>query len=199
MARLNREDIERLKLAGQAKHLERARKREKREKLKPYTTEQFEQRLDDAVTACERWYPEAFSEEFLKEIKQLLLPCESPDVKAFAYTQHLENYDNLIFYAWAASEELCDVAYHFWNEVLNFENTVVTGNSIVKILSLKPNEKLYDILKDHRDKFFAEECFKNFLKMMVERHLKRGRANCFPDCVFTQEDIILWKRILALF
>ena len=208
MARLTAEEIERLKLEGQAKRNERQAKREAN--LAKYKEEEiifelealgFKSRMQETLYRLERCYlgSEQMDEKLLREIEFLFLENKTVETKALLFERHFFAYEDLIYYTWVLSKELCNQAYRFWNDVLSEPQTSASGSTICRLLSSKPNENLFNMIKDHQDKFFDADYFKRFLQEMVKRNLERGTSNTIPEITWTKEDKILWQRIYNLF
>ncbi|MBR1914923.1 MAG: hypothetical protein IJ830_00580 [Alphaproteobacteria bacterium] len=210
MARLTDQEIERLKAQGAQKRAERALKRAAREEeqrqtqaTKPQFDPVFEAKVIEAGLYLERVYykRESLTEEKVKEVKELFLPDASEAEKIKAYQAHFHAYEILIFFAWAASSELCDAAFEFWNAALKDEKSSFSGNSIIRILGCRPNENLLKIFKNHQQKFTAEPFMKLVMHSSITRALKDGYfdSNTFRNLPFTAEEITIWREIAKLF
>ena len=213
MARLTEQEIERLKAQGAQKRAERAAKRAAREEqearqlqtqaTKPQFDPVFEEKLVEAGLYLERVYykRESLRDEKVEKVKALFLPDASEAEKIKAYQAHFQAYEILIFFAWAASSELCNVAFDFWNVALKDEKSSFSGNSIVRILSCRPNENLLKIFKNHQQKFTSESFIRILMPPIIERALKDGYfdSNACRHYPFTAEEIDIWKEIAKLF
>ena len=210
MARLTNEEIERLKALGAKKCAERAAKRAAREEeqrqmqaTEPQFDPVFEEKVVEAGLYLERVYykRESLRDEKVEEVKALFLPNASEAEKIKAYQTHFQAYEILIFFAWAASSELCNVAFDFWNVALKDEKSSFSGNSIIRILGCRPNENLLKIFKNHQQKFTAEPFMKLVMHSSITRALKDGYfdSNACKYSPFTAEEIDIWKEIAKLF
>ncbi len=210
MARLTDQEIERLKALGAKKRAERAAKRAAREEeqrqmqaTKPQFDPVFEEKVVEAGLYLERVYykREFLRDEKVEKVKALFLPNASEAEKIKAYQAHFQAYEILIFFAWAASSELCDAAFEFWNVALKDEKSSFSGNSIIRILGCRPNENLLKIFKNHQQKFTAEPFMKLVMHSSITRALKDGYfdSNTCRHYPFTAEEIDIWKEIAKLF
>ncbi len=213
MARLTEQEIQRLKAQGAQKRAERAAKRAAREEqearqrqmqaTKPQFDPVFEEKVVEAGLYLERVYykRESLTKQKVEEVKALFLPDASEAEKIKAYQAHFQAYEILIFFAWAASSELCDAAFEFWNVALKDEKSSFSGNSIIRILGCRPNENLLKIFKNHQQKFTAEPFMKLVMHSSITRALKDGYfdSNACRHYPFTAEEITIWREIAKLF
>ena len=109
--------------------------------------------------------------ELSEEVKALFLPDADDEFRFKVYQKFFHDYEALIFYAWVISDELCDAAFTFWDNVLGHPDVIFSGNSVVRVLSGRPNQNLLNVFKNHREKFFGESnIFKKVLCDIIERY-----------------------------
>ncbi len=205
MVRISKEEIARRKLAGQAKREQRAKKKKALEaKLEDELPPGLKDSLESMALYLERVYQKkaVLTDEKVEELKNLLLPNET-DIKRFkAYQKCIHEYEAIIFYAWEISEELCDLVFVFWDNVLSNPDAVFTGNSIIRIMGGRPKANLVKILETHKDKFEKELYFSRILKERAQKCLEvSGPYDFSSHCygTWTQEEKDRWQKIERLF
>lgn len=205
MVRISEEEIARRKLAGQAKREQRAKKRKAHEaKQEDELPPGLQDSLKDMALYLERVYYKraVLTEEKTEELRALLLP-NATDLQRFnAYEKCIHEYEAIIFYAWRISEELCDLVFAFWDNVLSNPKATFTGNSILRIMGGRPNKNLLKIIETHKDKFSKEFYFSKILKDQVQRCLQISgpydfSSNCYGT--WTEEEREIWKKIERVF
>lgn len=142
------------------------------------------------------------TKELGSEVKALFLPEASVEEKQKAYMEHLNEYEDLIFYSWAFPE-LCEEAAKFWDDVLKSPKTLYTGNSIIRILvGRRPNQQLLKVLQNHRGRFFDDTMLGYVIKTIVMRYIAEpGMFNVeTKSCEsWTETETNILKNIVQLF
>ena len=176
---MTKEEIERAIAAGAEKHAARQAKREAAEAKRKQTEEplglpaDFAKRLKATWEQLEHVYFKRaqMTPELSEEVKALFLPDADDEFRFKVYQKFFHDYETLIFYAWVISGELCDAAFKFWDNVLRHPNVLFSGNSVIRVLAVKPNQNLLNVFKNHREKFFGESnVFKKVLCDIIERY-----------------------------
>lgn len=139
------------------------------------------------------------SPEDIEAIKICFLPDASDKQKIEAYQAMMEPYEILISYSWK-TPELHEDAFHFWNIVLKDDNTAFSGNSIIRVLSDRPNENLLKIFKNHQTKFTKDPIIKNLLYETIDRTLEAGYFDFQTRTCSTwsERERKIWVEILSL-
>lgn len=135
----------------------------------------FEKRLKSTWDYMEHVYYKhvQMTPEVAEEAKALFFPDADDEFRFKVYQKFFHDYETLIFYAWVTSDELCDAAFKFWDNVLKNPNAVFSGNSVIRVLAGRPNQNLLKIFKNHREKFFGEgNIFRIILCDIIERYLR---------------------------
>ena len=180
---MKREEIERAIAAGAGKRAARQAKREAAMREMEANRKQTEEPLDLPADFAKRlratwdnlehvYYKRAqMTPELIEEVKTLFLPDADDEFRFKVYQKFFHDYETLIFYAWGTSSELCDAAFKFWDNVLGHPNVLFSGNSVIRVLAVKPNQNLLNIFKNHREKFFGEgNVFRVILLDIIERY-----------------------------
>lgn len=196
--------------AGAAKRAERQAKREALKREQEQAKEAFRlpvglrERLEETWNEMERLHcaHEDVSPELAEKVKALFLPDADDDFRFRVYQKLFYDYEALIFYAWIASEELCEATFKFWDNILSHPDVLVSGNSIIRIFCGRPNQRLLEIIKKHRDVLLDEAPFRIALKDIVERYLFEPGLFNFETKVFdkwTDEERRILEEIKKLF
>lgn len=168
--------------AGAAKRAERQARREalRREAEKQAEKEldlpsDFANRLKATWNCLEHVYykREQMTPELMAEVKALFLPDADDEFRYRVYEKFFHDYETLLFYAWVTSPELCDVAFKFWDNVLQHPNASFSGNSVVRILGSRPNENLLKVMQHHHEKFLGgSSVFKVVLGDIIDKYVR---------------------------
>ncbi len=204
MARLNmalsREEIERRIEAGAAIRAERRLK--KAQKLPQGMQEEL--KINLARTSSDMEFVSRgvlpLTPEITDKVKALFLPESDDSVKVKAFRRFFYEYENLISLVWGVSDELCEAAFVFWNSVLKAPETMVSGNSILRLFGCRPNKHFLEIIKNHKEKCLQGP-FKRIIADFATRRLDapgyfNNKTLVYED--WTEDEKRIWAEIVQL-